>query len=192
MHAVDVEAYIHQLEELLAEARPVPLSASVMVNREALDEVLNGLRSRLPEEIRQSRWLIKERDEILAQARREADQILEDARLERDRLVGDTEVGRAARREADRVVEEAREQARTLRLEAEDYVDGKLAGFEVVLQKTLGAVEKGRERLRGRTAVDELSPLDEEGGEESPAGRETGPSGQFYDHEAVEGERRGR
>lgn len=194
MNAVDVEAYIHQLERLVAEARPVPLSASVMVNREELDEAITGLRSRLPEEIRQSRWVIKERDEILAQARREADQVLEDARLERDRLVGETEVGRAARREADRLVEDAREQARRLRLEAEDYVDGKLASFEVVLQRTLGAVEKGRERLRGRTAADELAdePLEEAVAEEEPIERRPGTAGQLYDHEAVDAEQRGR
>lgn len=180
---MDVEAYISQLEQLLADARPVPLSASVMVNRKDFEEVLDELRAHLPEELRQSRWIIKERDELLAQAEREAEQVVADARLERDRILSDTEVVRAARREAERIIDDAREQSRVLRLEAEDYVDGKLANFEIVLNKTLSQVERGRERLRGRLASDELAePAPQEAAEGGEAGL-----GQLYDHEAPGG-----
>lgn len=180
---MDVEGYIAQLEHLLAEARPVPLSASVMVSRREFEEALSELRNHLPEELRQSRWVIKERDEVLAQATREAEQIVADARIESERLVSETEIVRAARREADRIIEEAREQARVLRLEAEDYVDGKLANFEIVLQKTLTAVEKGRERLRGRLASDELAPGEEaEPSPETPEDAEAAHT-PLYDHE---------
>jgi cell division septum initiation protein DivIVA len=180
---VDVEGAIAQLEQLVAEARPVPLSASVMLNRRDIEDVVATLRTTLPEEIRQSRWIIKERDELLAQAARESEQIIADARIELDRMLSETEVVRAANREAERVVTDAREQARMLRLEAEDYVDGKLANFEIVLQKTMKAVEKGRERLRGRLASDELSgeipAQDSRYGEPADA-----PATQFYDHES--------
>jgi len=179
---VDVEAHLAQMEQLLAEARPVPLSASVMVNRRDFDEVIAQLRENLPEELRQSRWIIKERDEILAGAQREAQQIIADAEAERERMLSDTEVVRAARREAERIIEEAREQARTLRLEAEDYVDSKLANFEIVLQKTMAAVERGREQLRGRMASDDLATddLGHEGEQEPDAA----PERTLYDHEA--------
>ena len=191
---MDVESQISQLEQLIADARPVPLSASVMVNRKEIDELLAGLRAVLPEEMRQARWVLKERDELLAQGQREAEQLIADAQEEQRRLVSDTEVVRASRREAERILDEAREQARVLRLEAEDYVDGKLANFEIALQKTLRTVEKGRERLRGRLASDELA---EAAAAPLPAGMDeeddTGEWGalspepaaqQFYDHEA--------
>lgn len=186
---MDVEGLLSHMEKLLAEARPVPLSASVMVNRADFDDTIEELRKELPEELRQSRWVLRERDEVLEQAQRQAEQIVADAEVERDRLVGQTEVARAARKEADRILEEAREQARTLRQEAEDYVDNKLANFEIVLQKTLNSVEKGRERLRGRLVSEALTgdggPLDErdlEGSEEQPERAR----GQFYDHESDE------
>jgi cell division septum initiation protein DivIVA len=153
---LDVDSLIEQLERLLAEARPVPLSSSVMVNRAEVEDLLSELRSSMPEEIRQARWVLKERDDVIAQAAREADQLLADAREERDRMVSEQEIVKAAHREAERVVDDAREQARVLRLEAEDYVDGKLANFEIVLQKTMKQVEKGRDRLRGRLVSDEL------------------------------------
>lgn len=179
---MDIETYVGQLEQMLAEAKSMPLSSSVMINRTEFDEVLNDLREHIPEELRQSRWIIKERDEVLAAAAREADEIRAEASEEQERLISETEVVRAARREADHVLEEAREQSRVLRLEAEDYVDSKLASFEIVLNKTLASVEKGRERLRGRYAADELapgelprSPLDDvTSGDLAP---------QLYDHE---------
>jgi hypothetical protein len=181
---VDVEAYIGQLEQLMAEARPMPLSSSIIVNKRDVDDVLAELRARLPDELRQSRWIIKERDELLDQAAREAEQLMADTRAERDRMLSETEVVRAAHREAERILEDAREQASILRLEAEDYVDGKLANFEIVLNKTLKAVEKGRERLRGRLAHDELAEAtaaDDE--DEDDTGQHQ--AAQLYDYEQL-------
>lgn len=188
---MDVESYITQMENLVADARPVPLSSSIMLNRRDVEEILTELKQRLPDELRQARWIIKERDEILAQAAREAEQLMVDTRAERDRILSETEVVRAAQREAERIVDDAREQARILRLEAEDYVDSKLANFEIVLQKTMKAVTKGRERLRGRLASDELAGDDDAAG----GGAQAAPEGEagaadrdapaVYDHEQL-------
>ncbi len=175
---MDVEAYISELERLVAEARPMPLSSSIILNKHDIDEVLAELRARLPDELRQSRWIIKERDELLDQAAREAEQLMADTRAERDRILSETEIVKAAQRESERILEDAREQARILRLEAEDYVDAKLANFEIVLNKTLKAVEKGRERLRGRLATDDLAAP-----EETDADRSVERPAQLYDHE---------
>jgi cell division septum initiation protein DivIVA len=156
---VDVESRLHQLEIMVAEAKAVPLSASIMLNRAEVDDLVTDLRDSLPDELRQARWILKQRDEILEKARREGAALIEEAEEERRRLVSRTDVVSAANREADRIVEDARVQASQLRLEAEDYVDAKLANFEVVLQKTLAAVERGREKLRGRLDTDDLAEV---------------------------------
>lgn len=175
---MDVDDAIGELERLLSTSRPVPLSSSIMVNRADVEAVLERLREGLPEELRQARWIIKERDDVVEQARTDAQQILDDAREERDRMLAETEVVKAANREAERIVADAREEAKVLRLEAEDYVDGKLANFEIALHRTLKTVEKGRERLRGRLASDELT------GEQEPVDDdEEPPRGRLYDHQ---------
>jgi cell division septum initiation protein DivIVA len=156
----DVEAKLHLLERLVVEAKAVPLSASIMLNRAEIDGLVADLRDALPDELTQARWVLKERDEILERAQADADRLLEDARAERDRMVSKEEVARVAQLEADRTIADAREHARQIRLEAEDYVDAKLANFEVVLSKTLGAVEKGRAKLRGRLDTDALADDD--------------------------------
>jgi cell division septum initiation protein DivIVA len=154
---LDVEAKLHQLERLIAEAKAVPLSASIMLNRAEVEGLVADVRDAMPDELTQARWVIKERDQILERAETDAARLLDDARAEHDRLVSQESVVTGAQREADRVVEDASEHARQIRLEAEDYVDAKLANFEVVLQKTLSAVEKGRQKLRGRLDTDQLA-----------------------------------
>lgn len=159
---MDLDTALNSLEHALAEARPVPLSASVMVNKEDLERISQAIRAAMPEEIRQARWVLKERDQLLAQASRDAEQIVADGHVERDRLLSDTEIVREAHREAQRIVDRAAEEGRKIRHEAEDFVDAKLGDFEALLQKTLATVTKGRDRLRGRQASAEIRTMGED------------------------------
>jgi hypothetical protein len=160
----DTEGLLLQLRELLDTARSMPLSASVMVNREEFGEILQDAIDGLPDELRQARWLLKEREELLQRADREAERIIDVARVRAERMVERTEVVREARRTAEDVVDEAGRVAAQMRLEAEDYVDRKLAAFEVVLDRTMQQVVKGRERLsvHAPTHEDLLGPEAEE------------------------------
>lgn len=151
----DVESLLERVRSQIEAARPMPLSASVLVNREELLEFLEEAIARLPEELRRARWLLKEREEFLAKARREADEIVDAARARAERLVQRTEIVREAENTAHRVVEDAEAQARALQHEAEDYVDRKLAQFEVILDRVLNEIGRGRERLQVVIETDE-------------------------------------
>lgn len=144
----DVETLVLRVRELIESGRSMPMSASVLVNREELVGMLDDAIAQLPEELRHARWLLKEREEFLAQAKREADDILEAAQVQAARMVERTEVAREANRVAQSVVTAAESESRQLKHEAEDYVDQKLAAFEVVLERTMQAVQKGRDRLQ--------------------------------------------
>lgn len=179
---MDVEAHLEQLEALVAEARPVPLSGLVVVSREEVADVVDDLRAALPDELREARWLLHERDEVLAAAARQAEQIRAEAEADAARMREDTEVLRTARREADRVVGEAKQTARQLQVDAEDYVEARLAAFEGVLQRTLDSVARGRQRLREGAGGPDLVDLAVDGHE--PV-RDRGI--RLYDQEQAEG-----
>jgi cell division septum initiation protein DivIVA len=172
---VDIAARLQQIEELVQEAKSMPLSASVLVNKEELLELVQAALAELPEEIKQARWVVKDREELLAKGRKDAEGLLERARQEQARLVSEQEVVQGAQDEAQRIVSEAQEQARQMRLEAEDYVDAKLAQYEIALERTRGEIERslaqvqrGRDKLRGVSTVREgLGEEFEEGEEES-------------------------
>jgi hypothetical protein len=156
----DIDGVIREVEE----AKPVPLSASAMVNKKTLLRRLQLIRQNVPEELKQARWMVQDREGRITEAQGEIETMRAEALRERDRMVARTEIVAAASREADKIIEDAKNRARQIRIEAEDYVDAKLASFEVVLHKTLGAVSRGRESLRGRLDVaGEEVPLDEPG-----------------------------
>lgn len=62
---VGVEELLLRVRELIDLARSMPMSASVLVNREELLELLDDALDGLPEELRHARWLLKEREEFL-------------------------------------------------------------------------------------------------------------------------------
>jgi len=145
---VDTEGLVRRVIGIIDGTRALPLSSSVKLdNKDEVLELLEEACQRLPDETRQARWMLKERDEYLAKMQREGDDIVEAARLQAERMVQRTEIVRDAQGAARRIVEEARDEARRLRMEAEDYCDQKLAAFEVVLDRTLKTVAAGREKL---------------------------------------------
>jgi cell division septum initiation protein DivIVA len=147
---MDVLVLIDKLDDLVHNARPVPLTDQVRVDREEIYDLLDQMRATIPEEIKQARWIVKERQEMLAEAKREAERIVREAREQQSRMISDEEITKQAERAADEIVEEARGREREIRLGAEDYADEILNTLEVNLQKFLAAVQRGRDRLAGR------------------------------------------
>jgi hypothetical protein len=155
---------IDSVMQEIMEAKPVPLSASAMVNKKSLLTKLENIRRNAPEELRQARHMVQNRDGLLSGAQSEIEELRRQVYAERDQLLSRTDIVVAANKEADRIIDEARKRAGKIRADAEDYVDSKLASFEVVLQKTMSSVTKGRESLRGRLDVaGKQVPLDAPG-----------------------------
>ncbi|MFF0095737.1 ATP synthase F0 subunit B [Streptomyces canus] len=165
---MDVQKKLDEIVSTVSGARSMPMSASVMVNRAELLAMLEELRQALPGSLAQAQELIGDREQLVEQARQEAERIIGQAHAERGSLISDTEVARRSQAEADRILNEARQEAEEVRAEADDYVDSKLANFEVVLTKTLGSVGRGREKLLGTgPGLDENGYEDEDAPERS-------------------------
>ena len=124
---MDVLVLIDKLDDLVHNAKTIPLSDSVRVDKEEIYDILDQMRATIPEEIKQARWIVKERQEMLAEAKREQDRLLQEAR------------------------------EREIRLGAEDYADEILNTLEVNLSKFIAAVQRGRERLQGKDEPAEVS-----------------------------------
>ncbi|MER7182758.1 cell division initiation protein [Streptomyces hyaluromycini] len=165
---MDVQKKLDEIVTSVTGARSMPMSASCVVNRAELLAMLEELRQALPGSLAQAEELIGGRDQMVEQARMEAERIIETAHAERGSLISDTEVVRRSQAEADRILAEARQEAEEVRADADDYVDSKLANFEVVLTKTLGSVGRGREKLLGTgPGLDEQGYEDEDAPERS-------------------------
>jgi cell division septum initiation protein DivIVA len=165
---VDVQKKLDEIVAAVSSARAMPMSASCVINRADLLARLEELRAALPDSLAQAQELIGGREQLVEQARQEAERIIESAHAERGSLISGTEIARRSQEEADRILAEARQEAEEIRAEADDYVDSKLANFEVVLTKTLGSVGRGREKLLGTgPGLDEQGYADEDAPERS-------------------------
>jgi len=129
---MDVLVLIDKLDDTVHNAKPVPLTDQVRVDKEEIYDILDQMRATIPEEIKQARWIVKE------------------AREEQIGLISDEEVVKQAERQADEIVEDARAREREIRLGAEDYADDILNTLEINLEKFTAAVQRGRDRLQGR------------------------------------------
>jgi cell division septum initiation protein DivIVA len=159
---VDIHAKLDELTTIIDSARAMPMSASCIINRAEVLERLEEVRKLLPGELTTAQQILDDRGAVVAEGQVEAERLIEAAKAERAKLVARTEVMRDAQREADAVLAAANADAERMRVEIDDYVDGKLANFEVVLHKTMAAVAKGRAKVSGRSELASLASVPDE------------------------------
>jgi len=145
---LDAEGLMRRTLDVVNGAKAMPLSASVLISREEVTGLVSEAIERLPDELRQARWLLREREEFLAERAREAEALMEEVRVQAERMVSRTEIVRQANQVAQRILDDANEESRRMRHEAEDYCDQKLAGMEIVLDRTMRTVQAGRAKLQ--------------------------------------------
>lgn len=155
--SVDVQERLDELTVLVEDAKSMPLSASCIVNRSQVLDIVDEIRQLMPESVYRADELLADREAVVQDGRREADRILAQARSAADSLVSEHEVYLAAVEEANNLRYEVTAETQQMRSETDGYIDAKLATFEITLQKTLQTVDRGRERLRSQM-YQELAP----------------------------------
>ena len=143
----------------IQEARSVPLSASCVVHRGEMLALLDEIKNALPTDLQKAQDLVASCDEIVEEGHVSAERIIATAREEVARMVEQTAIVSAAREESARILDEANEMADAKQEEVDAYIDSRLATLEVILNKTLDAINRGRERLAGASDKDALSQL---------------------------------
>ena len=145
----DVTSQLDTLRRAVDEARSVPMSASVMINRPDFHAMLDDLERIIDKTLSEATEVVGDRDAVLASGSEEAEEILRQARLESEQLVSDTSVYQLASERAVEVQQAAARESASLRAETDAYVEAKLANFELTLERTLDLVRNGRAQLSG-------------------------------------------
>ena len=149
---MDIIQLIDRIEEIVDGSKGMPLTSNKLVDPDAIYDVVDEIRNQYPEDLKQARWIVKQRQEMTEEAEREANRILEEAQDRARGLVAETEIVRQAESRAAEIMDDARANEREIRLGAEDYADEIMANLEVNLGKLLTAVQRGRDRLQGKSA----------------------------------------
>src|ERR1044072_3362734 len=101
---MDVLVLIDKLDDLVHNAKAVPLTDQVRIDREAIYEILDQMRATIPEAVKQARAVVKERQELAAEANRESGRTLGEAREQAVREASQTEIVKRAEPQAQDIV----------------------------------------------------------------------------------------
>ena len=143
----DIDVHLDTLRSMVANARSMPMSASVVINRAEILALIDQLDAEIDKTLGEAATVVGQADQFVEARRGEAEALLRQAKAERDALVSDTDVYKLAQERADELAAEAQRDAAELRRETDAYVEENLANFELTLERTLEAVRRGRARL---------------------------------------------
>lgn len=145
----NIDARLEKLREAIKDARSMPMSASAVVNRAELLELVDAVQGALEETLSRADEVLGDRDTVVSQGRSDAEEIRRQAQADHDKLVSDTEVYKVAQVRAEELHTRTERECAELRAETDEYVEQSLANFELTLERTLDAVKRGRARLSG-------------------------------------------
>ncbi len=153
---MDIFGRLDRLEDFVANSKRVPLSSSVMLNEAEFYDLLDDIRSTLPNELKQARIVSREKERILGDAQRKEEEAMSKAQKRADDMVQDTEIIKQAQVEREHMIDEAQEVARKIVYDAEDWADRIFGELEAMLidvrdstEDILSRVGSWREKLRG-------------------------------------------
>ena len=131
---------LDELEEIMYSSRSVPFSNKVSVDKEEIYDIISEIRMKLPNELKQSKWVIEERNKILIDAQKEADEIVKNAEERLVRMIDDNEVTKKAYDQAANIIESAKKTAKEMRLGAMEYSESVLSDAENKLKELKAVV----------------------------------------------------
>ncbi|HHW66783.1 ATPase [Defluviitalea raffinosedens] len=135
------------MEDILDSSSAVPFTGKVMVDKDELLEIITDIRLKLPNEIKQSKWVIEERNKILIDAQKEAESIMKEADERIAKLVDENEITKRAYEQAEEIIEHAKENSKQMRLGAIDYADEILSLVENNIKQALEKIHKETSEL---------------------------------------------
>ena len=161
MSSDQLNGALAELRQALTQAKGVPMSASCVVNRAELLELVDRIQGALPTELERANRVLADSEGHRDQGRTDAEQIVADARRQADQSASDHEITRLAREQADRLRRDTEEECRALRRETDIFIDSRMASFESVLHKTTSQLAVARQRLAERSGLDadQVEPL---------------------------------
>lgn len=154
-----MEQIIEEIEDYINSCKYAALSSNkILVNKEELEELIQELRTKTPEEIKRYQKIISNKEAILADAQAKADQIIAQAQIQTNELVSEhqimqqayaqaNEVVQIATKQAQEILDNATNEANSLRMGAMSYTDSQLKGIEDILANSIDTTKARSENL---------------------------------------------
>lgn len=145
---MEIFTLLETLEDILERSKGVPFSNKCILDKEEILEIIKEIRLKLPEEMKQAKWVKEERQRILVEAQKEADDIVKEAENRIISMIDEHEITRKAYEKKAEIIETANEMSREISKGTKDYADNILSGLEVALEDALKIIQNNRKELQ--------------------------------------------
>ena len=145
---MEIFTLLENLEDLVETGSKVPFSSKVMVDADELREILEEIRLKLPDELKQAKWVKEERQRIIQDANKEAEDIVREAETKIISMIDDHEITRQALAQKEEIIESANKVSKEISMGTREYADALLERLEEILNETLGVIKNNRKELK--------------------------------------------
>ena len=156
---MDILHLVDRLEELFNESRPIPLTHNVIVDEDKFLDIIDQMRTSIPEEVKKAQQLSSQKDRVMAQAQEEANRTLQLAREKADTLVEKEGLVQDAKRRAEQILQQARLEAENVKAGSDQYAMDSLKNIEAELERLMTQVRNGVQMLEQKRPLTEESRL---------------------------------
>lgn len=145
---MEIFTLLETLEECLERANKIPFTQKGIVDKEEILDIIKEIRLKLPDELKQAKWVKEERGRILVEAQKEAEGIVKEAENRIISMIDEHEITRKAYEQKAQIIETANEMSREISKGTKEYADNILEKVQGVLQEALITVENNRKELK--------------------------------------------
>ena len=144
----EVLSLLDELEDILDKGNGLPFTSKCLYDKEELLSIIRDIKLKLPDEIKQAKWVKEERQRILLDAQKEAGEIVKEAESRIISMIDEHEITRKAYEQKEAIIDSAKAMAKEISEGTKEYADEILAKIEEALATNLEIVQSNRRELR--------------------------------------------
>ena len=145
---MDIEQIMNEIEAKIDECKTIPIWGRGIIDKDEILDMIQEMRNKFPEELKQAKWVKEERQRIINDAQKEAAAMIKNTEEKIAAMVNDHDVTQQAYAKANQIVDSAQQNSREIRLGANQYADDVLRALEEELIKTAEAIRANRNGSR--------------------------------------------
>lgn len=145
---MEIFTLLENLEENIENSKKVPFTNKVMIEQEEILNIIKDIRLKLPDDLKQAKWISEERERILEEAKKEASDVVKEAENRIISMIDEHEITKKAYEQKNQIMEAANENSRQITQGAKEYADNILADLEKKVEKLLKEIAQDRRELK--------------------------------------------
>lgn len=145
---MEIFTLLDALEDIIKRGISIPFTKKGFVDKEEILDIIQEINLKLPDELKQAKWVKEERQKILLEAQKEADDIVKAAENRIIAMIDEHEITKKAYEQKAEIIESAENKSKEIAEGTINYADGILSNVETTLRQLLETITNNRKELK--------------------------------------------